>query len=181
MKFMEIFSVDIFSVFGGASCQLQTGFLTKFMFHMALLPGILLILLFAFGVVRTMSKSSKVFTPESVTTALYTLISLVLYTLYVGVSTRIFRLFKCRKIMDVWYLTADYTVVCFEGAWTSTSIMDCINSNRMFMFQKNLQMIRQRTSMGCWYSNAYIWWWFYEYFIPFMPCGRYNSTSRICF
>jgi hypothetical protein len=123
MKFMEIFSVDIFSVFGGASCQLQTGFLTKFMFHMALVPGILLILLFAFGVVRTMSKSSKVFTPESVTTALYTLMSLVLYTLYVGVSTRIFRLFKCRKIMDVWYLTADYTVVCFEGAWTSTSIM----------------------------------------------------------
>merc|ERR1712195_281856 len=58
---------------------------------------------------------------SSNTTALYTLISLVLYTLYVGVSTRIFRLFKCRKIMGTWYLTADYTDICFEGAWSSAS------------------------------------------------------------
>jgi hypothetical protein len=123
MSFMEIFSVDLFSIFGGASCQLQTGFLTKFTFHMVLIPGILLILLCAFGIVYTMSKTSKVYTPESVSTGFYTLVSLILYTLYVGVSTRIFRLFKCREIMGVWYLTADYTVTCFEGAWTSTPII----------------------------------------------------------
>jgi hypothetical protein len=44
---------------------------------------------------------------------------------YVGVATRIFRLFKCRKIgpkgEGKWYLTSDYSVVCFEGDWNTTS------------------------------------------------------------
>ena len=123
MKLFEIFSIDIFSLFGAASCQLQTGFLSKFMFHMSLIPMILIILVGAFGLVLVLSKSSKVFTPESVKTGFYTLVSLILYTLYVGVSTRIFRLFKCREIMGTWYLTADYTVVCFEGAWSFASLI----------------------------------------------------------
>jgi hypothetical protein len=113
---------------------LQTGFLTKFKFHMGLVPGTLLILLAAFGVVFGLSKSpNTAFTPESVATGFYTLVSLVLYSLYVGVSTRIFRLFKCREIMGVWYLTADYNVVCFEGAWTSTSIVAFIGMG-LFVF-----------------------------------------------
>jgi hypothetical protein len=123
MNVMQLFSIDLFSIFGGASCELQTGFLNKFTIHMLLIPGILLILVSTFGLVYFMSKSSKVYTPESVSTGFYTLVSLILYTLYVGVSTRIFRLFKCREIMGVWYLTADYTVTCFEGAWSTTSII----------------------------------------------------------
>ena len=123
MKSLEFMSVDIFSVFGGTTCRLQTGFLTQFRFHMALVPGIMLILFLAFGIVYATSKSSKVFSPESVKTQLHMLTSLVLYTLYVGVATRIFRLFKCRQIMSVWYLTSDYSVVCFEGEWISNSIL----------------------------------------------------------
>ena len=123
MKFLEFFSLDIFSVFGGLSCQLKTGFLNQFVFHMLMVPGMLGLLLIAFAVVYSLSKTSKVFTPESVKTSVYTLVSLILYTLYVGVSTRIFRLFKCREIMGVWYLTADYNVICFEGAWSTTSII----------------------------------------------------------
>ena len=46
-----------------------------------------------------------------------------MFTVYIGVSTRIFRLFRCRKIMNDWYLTADYTVKCFESDWTSTSTL----------------------------------------------------------
>jgi hypothetical protein len=42
---------------------------------------------------------------------------------YVGVSTRIFRLFKCADIQGTWYLTSDYTVTCFEGKWTASSIL----------------------------------------------------------
>ena len=133
MSFFEIFSVDIFSIFGGASCQLETGFLTKFNFHMMLVPGILLILFAAFLVVFAMSKSSKTFSPESVQTSLYTLVSMVLYTLYIGVSTRIFRLFKCVEIMGVWYLTADYNVVCFEGDWSSTAVIAFIGMG-VFVF-----------------------------------------------
>ena len=41
--------------------------------------------------------------------------------MYVGVSTRIFRLFKCAYIQGTWYLTSDYTVTCFEGKWNASS------------------------------------------------------------
>ena len=42
---------------------------------------------------------------------------LLAFGLYTGVSTRIFRLFKCKKVQDHYYLTADYSVTCFEGGW----------------------------------------------------------------
>ena len=62
------------------------------------------------------------FTKESVKSAYFKLISLLLYTVYVGVSTRIFRLFKCEDIQGTWYLTSDYTVTCFEGEWEKSSL-----------------------------------------------------------
>merc|ERR1719424_2368565 len=47
-KFFELFSFDIFGFFGATSCQLQTGFLEKFGFHMALIPVILGLLAVAY-------------------------------------------------------------------------------------------------------------------------------------
>ena len=41
-------------------------------------------------------------------------------------ATRIFRLFKCRHIMDRWYLTADYDVVCFESDWNAAAVVGYI-------------------------------------------------------
>ena len=38
MSFMEIFSFDIVTIFGAVSCHLQTDFISKFTFHMALVP-----------------------------------------------------------------------------------------------------------------------------------------------
>merc|ERR1719240_1569399 len=74
---MEFTAFDLYAVFGDVSCRMQTGFLQKYVYHMALLS----------------------------------------FALYTGISTRLFRLFKCRKIQDAWYLTADYTVTCQEGQW----------------------------------------------------------------
>ena len=126
LKFFEIFSVDIFSLFGASSCQLETDALTKFGFHMCLVPGMLILLVCAFVPAHlTAGGKSKKYTRDSVKTGLFTLLSLSLYTVYVGVATRVFRLFKCRKIgplgEEKWYLTSDYSVVCFEGAWTQTA------------------------------------------------------------
>ena len=47
------------------------------------------------------------------------MLSLLSFALYTGISTRIFRLFKCREIQHAWYLTADYTVKCREGEWNA--------------------------------------------------------------
>ena len=128
-KFFELFSFDIFSFFGATSCQFQTGFLEKFAFHMALIP-ILVGLLYAAYLVAacrvrkpmpSKNKKGTKFTRESAKSVFFKLTSLILYTVYVGVSTRIFRLFKCREIQGIWYLTSDYTVKCFQDDWNNTS------------------------------------------------------------
>jgi hypothetical protein len=209
-KFFELFSFDIFGFFGATSCQLQTGFLEKFGFHVCgellffsssccyfvlflfpsfflsspsafsapaasaflrLLPLLLFLLLLfaflfsAFSVISLLlspslssslspflsqmalipvilgllavayllatcrvrkpdhqkNKQGTKFTKESAKSAFFKLTSLLLYTVYVGVSTRIFRLFKCADIQGTWYLTSDYTVTCFEGKWNTSS------------------------------------------------------------
>jgi hypothetical protein len=68
------------------------------------------------------SKTSK-YTSESLETRLYSLLFMVVYTLYTGVSTKMFRLFKCREIMSMWYLTADYRVACEGDAYTLHTAM----------------------------------------------------------
>eukprot|EP00942_MAST-04A_sp_MAST-4A-sp1_P012240 g12240.t1 len=59
------------------------------------------------------------FTAESVKTRLYTFATLTCFGLYTGISTRIFRLFKCRKIDNDYYLTSDYSMKCYTEDWWS--------------------------------------------------------------
>ena len=89
---------------------------------MALFPSILSIIAGMYLIARFLRGITQCcrcakYTNESLKTQVFTLLSLVSFALYTGISTRIFRLFKCRKIQDAWYLTADYTVTCQEGEW----------------------------------------------------------------
>jgi hypothetical protein len=70
----------------------------------------------AYGLTKILPSKRK-YTAESARTQSFTLILFIAFTLYTGVSTRIFRLFKCQKIEETWYLTADYTVKCRTGRW----------------------------------------------------------------
>ena len=122
MKAMEFTAFDLYAVFGDVSCRIQTGFLQKFVFHMALFPAILAVIAGVYvvaGMLRCVTKCCRLtkFTAESLKTQVLTLLSLVSFTLYTGIATRIFRLYKCRKIQDTWYLTADYSVKCQQGEW----------------------------------------------------------------
>jgi len=111
-KILELLSFDLLSVFGETACRLQTGFYKGFEFTFSIIPVIVGATLLTFGsVILTHSKKSK-YTKESATTRLYSILFLIVYSLYTGVSTKMFRLFKCREIQDVWYLTADYSVKC---------------------------------------------------------------------
>jgi hypothetical protein len=122
MKAMEFTAFDLYAVFGDVSCRMQTGFLQKYVYHMALFPSILSIIAGMYLIARFLRGITQCcrctkYTSESLKTQVFTLLSLVSFALYTGISTRIFRLFKCRKIQDAWYLTADYTVTCQEGEW----------------------------------------------------------------
>ena len=122
MKAMEFTAFDLYAVFGDVSCRMQTGFLQKYVYHMALFPAILSIIAGMYLIARFLRGITQYcrctkYTSESLKTQVFTLLSLVSFALYTGISTRIFRLFKCRKIQGAWYLTADYTVTCQEGEW----------------------------------------------------------------
>eukprot|EP00945_MAST-04E_sp_MAST-4E-sp1_P001515 g1515.t1 len=120
MKLLEFSSLDIYVVFGEVSCHMYTGFMQKFIFHILLLPLIVLSALIVYKIVLVRRKSrcsTPRFTEESVKTQVYTLGSLVAYGLYTGLSTRIFRVFKCDKVQDRYYLTADYSVECYGSNW----------------------------------------------------------------
>ena len=57
------------------------------------------------------------FTEESMKTRLFTFVTLLAFGLYTGISTRIFRLFKCQKVQDAYFLTSDYSMECYVGEW----------------------------------------------------------------
>ena len=59
------------------------------------------------------------YTTESMFTKIMTLSYLMGLGLYTDVSTRIFRVFRCDLVQDTYFLTADYSVTCFEGYWWS--------------------------------------------------------------
>jgi hypothetical protein len=122
MKAMEFTAFDFYEVFGNVSCRMQTGFLQKYVYHMALFPAILAIILAMYVVARffvciTRCCRCTKYTAQSLKTQVFTLISLVSFATYTGISTRVFRLYKCRKIQDSWFLTGDYTVECQQEEW----------------------------------------------------------------
>ena len=122
-KFLELVSLDFLSVFGAGICQVATGFYRSFEFMFALLPAIVMATMLSYVFLLLIRTKKSKYTSESVVTRLYSLLFMVVYTLYTGVSTKMFRLFKCREIMGVWYLTADYRVVCGGEEYTTHSAM----------------------------------------------------------
>ena len=119
MKLLEFTSLDIYVFFGEVSCRMQTGFTQKFVFHMSLGPVVVMciFIVWVIGTLRRRFGSFSSYTSESMKTRVYTIASLMSFGLYTGLSTRIFRLFKCRNIHDVYYLTDDYSVTCFDDSW----------------------------------------------------------------
>eukprot|EP00944_MAST-04C_sp_MAST-4C-sp1_P003651 g3651.t1 len=121
MKLMEFTALDVYAILGYSSCQMQTGYLDKFASHMALFPAILLIILAVYIFAKN-TKCRRKYTSESLRTSAYTLLSLISFAVYTGISTRIFRLFKCQEVQNVWYLQADFSVKCQEDRWNTNAI-----------------------------------------------------------
>eukprot|EP00944_MAST-04C_sp_MAST-4C-sp1_P003884 g3884.t1 len=116
MKILEFTALDLYAAFGDLSCQMQTGYLQKFVYHMLLFPILLGTMGFVYIVARVF-RCRKKYTNDSIKTQWITLLCFITFTIHTGMSTRIFRLFKCREVQGVWYLTADYTVQCRAGDW----------------------------------------------------------------
>ena len=96
----------------------KTNFLQKFVFHMLLFPCLVCVSGSAYVFAKKTKFRAK-YTKESLWTQLITIVFLVAFTLYTGVSTRIFQLFKCRQIQDKWYLEADFSIDCNDNEYVT--------------------------------------------------------------
>ena len=118
-KYLQLFSIDLTSLLGNA-CDFSTGFYPSFMFSFLLFPAIIGSSLISYGCVRLRRKlcPSKVsYTTESARTRLYTVLFMIVYSIYTGVATKMFLLFKCEEIQGTWYLVADYRITCYDGEY----------------------------------------------------------------
>ena len=119
-NYLQVFNVDLFALFGTSACDFGTGFYQSFMFSFLLFPLVIGGALISYGAVRLFRKykpSKAKYTTESARTRLYTFLFMIVYSLYTGVATKMFLLFKCEKIQGVWYLMADYRIVCFDATY----------------------------------------------------------------
>ena len=122
-RILNLASIDFFSAFGNL-CAFSTGYLQKFVAQMVVLPFAMGIsgaayLVAAIMLPRLCANAARQTTRESLRTRLFELNFLVVYTLYTSVSTSIFRLFDCQEVQGTWYLSADFTVRCFEAEWNA--------------------------------------------------------------
>ena len=122
MQYLELTAFDFYAVFGNVSCRMQTGYLQKFVLHMMLFPCIAAITGLAFVFAKA-TRCRKKYTSESLRTQCTTLLFLVAFTMYTGVTTRLFRLFKCQRVQGTWYLTSDYTVDCDSNKYRSHTLI----------------------------------------------------------
>jgi hypothetical protein len=108
-QWLELASIDVYALFGEFSCTMQTGFFEKFNLHMLAVPVLAACIGFGCLLARVVRKNAPIEAKA------FSVINFVSFTLYAGLSTRIFRVFKCRHVHDAWYLTADYSIACFDS------------------------------------------------------------------
>ena len=118
-RFLQLFSIDLASLLGNA-CDFSTGYYASFMFSFILFPIVIGGALVSYGVIRLRRKlnPSKVnYTTESARTRLYSFLFFIVYSIYTGVATKMFILFKCEEIQGTWYLMADYRITCYDDEY----------------------------------------------------------------
>ena len=131
---LYMMSVDFLSMFGNV-CKLHTSFYTRFVFQILFLPIMFFTTWTAHRVTVSACKRgpsqcckrrAALFTRESARTRFYEILFLTAYALYTTISTTIFRVLKCAKIQDQWYLEVQYSELCWEGRWYAYAVMACI-------------------------------------------------------
>ena len=88
---------------------------------MLLIPLMLLFTFAAYAIALGMRTHKSAYTVVSVKAATMTLLSFSIYAVYVGVATRVFRLFKCTEVQGKRYLVADFNVDCAGSDWVAAA------------------------------------------------------------
>jgi hypothetical protein len=92
-------------------CSFHASYLDVFYVHMWILPIVVACTALAFVMARR-KRSQE--TKEAMFHVAIRVINVVVFVLYPGIGTRIFRIFKCRQIGDAEYLMADFSIQCWQ-------------------------------------------------------------------
>jgi hypothetical protein len=146
LPFFKALSVDFAAFIGFFNpCSLHTSYLSRFTYHITLMPILLIIVLIACGVVGLivhlhMKKKIKLCGPcacarerntdipqfQEIKRAMIErfgrFVNMIIFLMYPGLSVKIFTIFRCVELdPGEYFLVADLSVKCFSGAWNSTA------------------------------------------------------------
>jgi len=132
---LNIFNLDLLSAFSTTSCGLNVRFYDKFILHMLLPIGCVLVLLLAYVISKRvmviknkknggLTKEKKNHLDQTASKAGI----LIMLLLYPGLSTKIFTLFKCKSIPGIegQLLVEDFTQKCGAGEHVTYSILGMV-------------------------------------------------------
>ena len=126
---LNIFNLDLLSTFSTTSCGLNVRFYDKFILHMLLPIGCVLVLLLAYVIYKNkknggLTKEKKNHLDQTASKAGI----LIMLLLYPGLSTKIFTLFKCKSIPGIegQLLVEDFTQKCGAGEHVTYSILGMV-------------------------------------------------------
>merc|ERR1711865_1327667 len=114
---LNIFNMDFLAVLAKSGCSLNVRFYDKFILHMMLPVGCLLVIVLAYFIAKTVcSKEDKQKQKNMKETASKAVI-LVILLIFPGLDTKIFTIFKCKTIEGIpgSLLVEDYDQPCYEG------------------------------------------------------------------
>ena len=121
---VKFINLDFLQLFAPVSpCQLSAPFLTTAYMHMATLPIAVLLIVVARGVALAARIASarcrRRYTKRDAEQRSISTVLFIVFLLYPGIGTRIFRAFKCTTVGKAQYLVADYSVECWTGEHAS--------------------------------------------------------------
>lgn len=118
-------NLEVFDIVGlDYRCQVNFDFYHIFIFKMFMLPIVCTLSLFSYGIVYWYGKvkhNEDKFFELIQNRFIYTLV-LITFMLYPGVCNTILQLYKCEQIEDVWYLTQDLSLECFDSTWDKYAV-----------------------------------------------------------
>ena len=109
---LGFFNLEVINVFAASQCSLAVSFFDAFTIHM-MMPAVLVVsILLAYTLSSVCAKTTLARRKE----LLSQILILLMLTLYPGIATRIFKVFRCQEIpgLDGHFLQADVAVQCYE-------------------------------------------------------------------
>ena len=188
-------NLDLLAVLAQTGCSLNVRFYDKFILHMILPVGCLMMIVLAYFVAATCcikknDASQQIFDKETASKAMI----LVVLLLYPGLSTKIFTMFKCKSIKGIEgvLLVEDYQQVCYSGEHVTYQLLAIIflclyvigiPVTMFFLLWRNKKHLHDESSpkhhliknaLGGMYTQYEPKYWWFEIFLlvnKTMMCG----------